>query len=223
MDAEFFALADDRIDILEAQIELVAVIGSPASGAVQIAGAGGVEQDGPGNVAAVFAACLLLLRPCEQVRFHQEGFQQRGHDLFVEMQRLHDELVPVILLLERSTKRLALLGKQRFGHQRLEHVHNRVDMSFGIFDDIVDELVQSCTLHVLACIHDDRPFRADLCGFVFSMLFFLHMGIIFLWTSTTIANDAGRAHYAASWRGTRGNESWNVNVRRSRRKPTDAF
>ena len=30
-----------------------------------------------------------------------------------------------------DTERLALLGEQRLGHQRLEHVHDRVDTSFG--------------------------------------------------------------------------------------------
>ena len=72
--SELFALADDGIDVLERQVELVAVIDGPAAQAMQVAGAGGVEQDGPGDVAAILGAHPLLLSPGKKVRVHHESF-----------------------------------------------------------------------------------------------------------------------------------------------------
>ena len=60
--AQVVGLADDAVYLLVGQVELVAVLGRPAAGAVQVAGGGGVEQNGPGDVAAVlFGVALLLL------------------------------------------------------------------------------------------------------------------------------------------------------------------
>ncbi len=56
--AELLALVDDGVDVVIAQVELVAVLCRPAARAMQVAGGGGVEQDGPGNVALVFLAVL---------------------------------------------------------------------------------------------------------------------------------------------------------------------
>ena len=60
VDAELLALADDGVDLVIAQVELVAVLRGPATRAVQVTGARGIEQDGPGDVAAILLAPLLL-------------------------------------------------------------------------------------------------------------------------------------------------------------------
>jgi hypothetical protein len=79
IDAELLALTDDVVDLVIAQVQLVAVLGGPAAGAVQVAGGGGVQQDGPGGVAVVLVADFLLLVPADEVGVDEEidkgGFQ----------------------------------------------------------------------------------------------------------------------------------------------------
>ena len=65
MGAEGLALRDDGVDIIEREVLLITILGSPAAGAMQIASARGIEQDGPRNVALVLLAVLFLLGPCE--------------------------------------------------------------------------------------------------------------------------------------------------------------
>ena len=54
VDSQFLALGHDPVQILIGQVQAVAVLGRPASHAVQVAGAGGIHQDQPGNVAVIF-------------------------------------------------------------------------------------------------------------------------------------------------------------------------
>lgn len=56
VEAQRHALVDDVVDFLVVEVELVAVLGGPAAGAMQVARVGGVKQDGPGNVALVLVA-----------------------------------------------------------------------------------------------------------------------------------------------------------------------
>lgn len=58
-----FALRNDRVDVFEREILLVAVLGGPAARTMQVAGARGIEQDGSRNVALVLFAVLFLLWP----------------------------------------------------------------------------------------------------------------------------------------------------------------
>ncbi len=69
---QLLALGDYRVDLVEAQVQLVAVLRRPAAGAVQVAGRGGVQQEGPGDIAAVFLPQLLLPGPAHQISVDDE-------------------------------------------------------------------------------------------------------------------------------------------------------
>ena len=97
--AELFALADDGVDVLEREVELVAVVCGPAAQAMQVTGARGVEQDGPGDVATVLGAHLLLLAPGQYVRVNHEGLEQAADHIGVEMGDFENQLIPVGLVL----------------------------------------------------------------------------------------------------------------------------
>ena len=53
----------------------MAIFGSPAADAVQVAGAGRVEEDGPGNIAVIFGFGFV---PCTQTV--ETGFKAQVHD-----------------------------------------------------------------------------------------------------------------------------------------------
>ena len=85
MDAQFLALSDDTVHVLKAQVQAVAVLGSPAAFAVQVAGGGGVKQQDPRHVAIVlFAQFHDVVITSEHTLVHQvQGvhFQDVGVDL----------------------------------------------------------------------------------------------------------------------------------------------
>ena len=59
--AKLVGLIHDAVHFRVAQVQLVAVLCRPAAGAMEVAGRGGVHQNGPGDVAAVLFPVLFLL------------------------------------------------------------------------------------------------------------------------------------------------------------------
>ncbi len=94
--AQLLALLNDIVDLVKGQVQLVAVLGGPAAGTVQVTGRGGVQQNGPGAVAAIFFPYLLLALPAHQVGVDKEvdenGFQHLVVHVFCHV---HNQLIPV--------------------------------------------------------------------------------------------------------------------------------
>ena len=142
VDAELLALADDGVDLVVAQVELVAVLRGPAARAVQVASARGIEQDGPGNVAAVLLAHLFLYAPRYEVGLDQDGLDHVIADRGVEVHDPHHELVHVVVGIGHDLReRLALGGKQGIGANGVDLVHHLAHVVFGVCAEVVDELV----------------------------------------------------------------------------------
>ena len=149
VDAKLFALLDDGVDVLVAQVEPVAVVGSPAALAVQVAGAGRVEQDCPGDVALVLGTQLVLLCPALDVDAEVEVHQDVVEHVRIELvERAHDELVDVLVRAGHIfVDNLELRGEQFFANHvdnlekardclfgvRVEHLENRLDTQIGKF------------------------------------------------------------------------------------------
>ncbi len=113
IDAQLLALGDDAVDLLKGQIELIAVLPRPAAGAVQVAGGGGVQQDGPGNIAVVLLAQFLLLGPAHQVCIDKEVVEYRLEHTGVGLgPDLLNELVPTgVFVVNYVIKCLPLEGQ----------------------------------------------------------------------------------------------------------------
>lgn len=79
MDAQGFALGDNLVHGLVGQIQGMTIFSGPAADAVHVAGTGGVEQDGPGNVAMVF-----LLAGLPGLQAVEPGFKAQVHDSFFQ-------------------------------------------------------------------------------------------------------------------------------------------
>ena len=61
IDSQLFSLPDNIVNLIVAEIQLVAVLRRPASRTVEIAGAGGIHQDQPGDIALMFHTHLVNL------------------------------------------------------------------------------------------------------------------------------------------------------------------
>ena len=76
MRAQLATLVDNRADIFVGEVELVAVLSSPATGAMQVTSTCGVEKNRPWDIALLTLTRLLLNRPCKQVGVHDERLEQ---------------------------------------------------------------------------------------------------------------------------------------------------
>ena len=155
--AELVCLVDDGVDVVIAQVELVTVLCSPATRAMQVAGARGVEEHGPGNVALVFLARLLLLVPGNEVRLGQKALEQARGDIRVKVGNATDELIPVVALLDGLVEGLALRRKERIGQHLVDGGHHALDARDGILHKVINGLVGRRPLGKFHWSHDAPP------------------------------------------------------------------
>ena len=113
VDAHLLALADDVVKLLKAQVQLVAVLSCPAAHTVQVAGGGGVKQDGPGDIAIVLCAKLFFPRPADEVGVDKEVYRRCFHDLgiYVTDDVPNIGIVSIVGVFDRRTHRSALSRK----------------------------------------------------------------------------------------------------------------
>ena len=155
IDAKLLALGDDGVDLVKGQIELIAVLRRPAAGAVQVAGRGGVQQDGPGDVAVVFLAQLLLLGPAHQVGVDKEVGEDRLQHVGIGLgPDLLDELIPTGLGIADDLVEHRALGRQGVSGKLIDQIHHLVHVVHGILVQIIEYLGQTVTLDTIRNLHN---------------------------------------------------------------------
>ena len=145
MGAQLLGLGQHTVHLLIGQALPVAVFGSPAAGAVHIAGGGGVHQNEPRDVAAVFFGVLLcLLVAAEAALIHrigEEGFEDVGVGF---IQDALDIMRPLSLRLARN--HVQYLEGLLFPHAALNflgHIHQLLCGSGGVLGTaLLDEVIQ---------------------------------------------------------------------------------
>ncbi len=146
VDPKGLALLDDGVDLVKGQVQLVAVLSRPAAGAVEIAGAGGVQKDGPGDVAVVLRPELLLDGPADDVGIEEKvlegGFQ---HVVVHVPEDVHDEPVHVVggVIDDRAEGVPLGLEAVRPGARQLVHpLHQLGQILLGVLLDVVEGCLQ---------------------------------------------------------------------------------
>ena len=171
------ALLDDGIDVVIAQVELMAVFRSPATRAMQVARTRGVEQNRPRNVALVFVAILLLLAPHHEVRIDQERFHQAISYLRVQMGNFHEQLIPVVLLVDCVAECLALRREKVARSGLVDHIHRLWEPCFGVFKQVINHFAQCRMLHGIQSDHN-TPLFSPRFGDVALQYFFYRCGFM---------------------------------------------
>ena len=160
---QLFALHDDIVDLVEAQVQTIAVLRRPAPGAVQIAGGGGIQQDGPGDVAAISLPGLLLHGPANQVAVEHEVFKERPAHIAVHV-RPHgpDQPVPVVVrIFDHPAERRPLAGEAvgAVSGEPVHPVHQPGDVGVRVLVQIAVGRAESCPLYVVHHTHTSHdPF-----------------------------------------------------------------
>ena len=159
--AQLFALGDDRVQIIQAQVELVTVFRRPAAGAVHIAGGGGVQQDGPGDVAVLPLADLLLDGAALQTGIEQEVLSKGLPHPHIQLEEPQDQLIPVVLFLNSLAEGIPLrpvpVGRGIF----VKQLHELGDVFLRIAVQITKNLIDGKPLHGVfyGIAHIIHPFR----------------------------------------------------------------
>ena len=121
--SHLFALTDNGIDGLQGQIQLMAVLRCPASGAVQVAGRSRIQQDSPGNVAVVLLGNLFLQGAALQAGVGDEIGEERFPHAGIQGVDLLNQLEPVALLVDGFPDGVSLALVPVCGHQLVDHIH----------------------------------------------------------------------------------------------------
>ena len=140
IDAELFALQDNFVQSFQIHGKTVAVVGRPASDAVQVAGGGGVHQDGPRDVAVVNLFQLILPFAAEHGRVDQEVFKHLfAHAGIDVVPKAEQKPVPVVVFIFNDFVEEISLAfksvipvKQVNPVQDFRHILFRVGVQIGI-------------------------------------------------------------------------------------------
>ena len=156
--AQLLALGDDGVQLLQGQVQLVAVLGVPAAGAVHVAGGGGVQQNGPGHVAALPLRRLLLGGAAQQAGVENEVPEEGLPHLRVQLIDLHNELVPVVLFVDGPAEGGTLGAVPVRRDQLIHQVHQLGNIGlrvlFQIGQRLLDGGVQGRVFHFPCDPHD---------------------------------------------------------------------
>ena len=156
--AHALGLRDDAVHLLIREVHVVAVLGGPAAGAVQVAGARRTHEDGPGNVAVVF-----FFKPPGRLESNHPGIDDEvfkdpaAHARVYVREEAQQQLVPVVVpVAYHLADGFALRLEHAVRHHGVEEVHD--------FRDVLLRVL----LHVVVGLHQPGPDRA-----VFYAHFFL--------------------------------------------------
>ena len=139
--SERLSLFDDAVDIVVGQIQLVSVFGRPATRAMQVARACGIEQNSPGYIALVFVAVRFLHIPSHEVRIDQERFHESVANFRIKFADFHKKLIPVVFLLDSPSKRRALAFEEVTRRSLIDHFHRFRKALLGLFEQVIDHFV----------------------------------------------------------------------------------
>ena len=167
VDAQLLALSNDGVNLIKGQVELVAVLRRPTAGAMQITGGGGIQQDGPGNVAAVLLAQFLLLGPAHQVCIDKEVVEYRLEHTGVGLgPDLLNELVPTgVLVVNYLIKCLPLEGQGVAG-KLVDQIHDLAHVVHRVLVQIIIHLGQAVALQTVRNLHLGFPLSRHVIPFI---------------------------------------------------------
>ena len=128
VNTQLFALLYNIVDLIIGQIQFIAIFRSPTPGTVQIAGAGGIQQNRPGDIAAVFLTAFLLRLPAGKNRVDKKVYRGGFHHMGID-------------LIEHMTD-IPVIGMLRIGHGLPYHFPLRLQLSSRKFVCPVHQLDQ---------------------------------------------------------------------------------
>ncbi len=151
-------LLDDAVHFFKGQVQPVSILRRPAADAMQIAGGGGVKQDGPGNIAVVLFTDLILFFPAVDAGIEEEIGEKGLGKAYVHLRHhaYHQLMGCSRLVVDGVPDGLALSGKAlgTLSGELVDHVHDTGEIFDRVFLNVVKGLTQ-CELFDAVANHDE--------------------------------------------------------------------
>ena len=158
---KFFALTDDGVDSLQAEIELVSILSRPAAGTVHIAGGGGVQQNGPGHIAVLPLFDLFLGGAALQAGVKQKVLEKGAAYAGIQLVDPQDQLVPIVLFLNGLADGVPLALIPLLRGKPVHQGHELRDVLLRIPFNVLQSLIDGKVLHIVFHVHRIHPFAAQ--------------------------------------------------------------
>ena len=144
IDAQFFPLTDNIVNLIVAEVQFISIFCCPAAGAVKVAGAGRVQKDCPWNIAAVFLPAFFLFWPSYHRSVNKEIYRRCFHYVRVHVfQNVTDiAIIGVLRICNGIANGMPLLFKLTLG-KFIRPVHDLYKIFVRVFIQIVKSLLQS--------------------------------------------------------------------------------
>ena len=172
---QFLRLGDDGIQRVKIHVQAIAVLRGPAAGAVQIAGAGGIHQDGPGDVAAVLFHGGLSAGGPQEVGIDHEVFKKRPADVVVDIRpKAFDQTGPVVVRIRQGGADGLAVPLVRIGAvQFVRQIHQLGNIGFRVLIQVCIGLFDRGNLQTFLDGHIENSFRITDVPFIKTIAAFL--------------------------------------------------
>ena len=136
--AQLLPLADDGIQGIQVQAQIVAILGGPTAGTAEVAGRSGVQQDSPGHITVILGHVLLLRGAPLQAGVDNEILEKRLADARIQFIKAQDELIPVVFCRDGLPKGPALRDIPVLRAEPVHQVHDLGDVSLRVLFQIIE-------------------------------------------------------------------------------------
>ena len=153
-------MADDGVNGFQAEIELVSILSRPAAGAVHIAGGGGGQQNGPGDIAILPGFDFLLGGAALEAGVKQEVLEKGAAYAGIQLVDPQDQLIPVVLFFNGLADGIPLALIPPLRGKPVHQGHELWDVFFRVPFNILQRLIDGKVLHIVFHVHVVHPFAA---------------------------------------------------------------
>ena len=142
INSQLLALPDDGVHGFQAQVQLTAVFRGPAAGAVEIAGGGGVKENGPRHIAAFPLLDLVLDGASPKAGVNEKILEECFADLGIQLVKPQNQLVPVAFFLNGLADGRALSCVPSVRGKTVHQIHQLGNIFFRVAFDVMKRLLE---------------------------------------------------------------------------------
>ena len=154
INTKLFTLADNIIDLIISEVQLVSILCCPASCTVQITGTCRIKKYRPRNITAIFFTAFILSRPACKVCIDKEVCSQSFHNMWINIsyQSMNKRIIRMFRIGNGFADHRSLCRKSTTG-KFICPVHDLDKILIRIFVNIVECLFKSEFLKCIHCAH----------------------------------------------------------------------
>ena len=159
INAKLLTLADDVIDLIVGEVQLVSILCCPASCTVQVTCTCWVKKDCPRDITAIFLTAFILFLPACKICIDKEVCNQSFHNMRINIcyQSMNKRIIRMFRIRNGFADHCSLCRKSTTG-KFICPVHDLDKILIRIFINIIECLFKSEFLKCVHCAHTISPY-----------------------------------------------------------------